>query len=150
MRRLGAGVAGESGSRVAGSGNNGSSEVLPRFLASCGLGSGTIFPRCDPSRAKSAGLTFVVASMGDHSLEPFVRRVPRWPIVLAAVAAVCYLPRPAGALQVGRTWTPMDTTKVPGHTRLYPDRLDVDSEGRPLVFATGAGGIGYNDHVLRW
>ena len=44
----------------------------------------------------------------------------------------------------------MDTTKVPGHTRLYPDRLDMDSLGRPLLFATGVGGIGYDEHVLRW
>ncbi len=44
----------------------------------------------------------------------------------------------------------MDTTKVPGHTRVYPSRLDLDPGGLPLVFASGVGGIGYDEHVLRW
>jgi hypothetical protein len=44
----------------------------------------------------------------------------------------------------------MDTTKVPGHTRLYPDRLDLDSLGRPLLVAASAGGLGRDTHVLGW
>ena len=44
----------------------------------------------------------------------------------------------------------MDTTKVPGHTRLYPDRIDLDTAGRPLLVAAGVGGIGYDTHILRW
>jgi hypothetical protein len=44
----------------------------------------------------------------------------------------------------------VDTLKVPGHTRLYPDRLELDSLGAPVIVAASAGGIGRDTHVLSW
>ncbi len=44
----------------------------------------------------------------------------------------------------------MDTTKVAGHTHLFPDRVELDSLGTPLVFAALAGGIGRGTCALSW
>jgi len=81
----------------------------------------------------------------------FRLRVPR---VCCLVTAVCLgwllLPADCHALAAGRNWTPKDTTKVTGHTRLYPNRIDLDSQGQPLVFAALVGGIGYGTSALRW
>jgi hypothetical protein len=73
-----------------------------------------------------------------------------WLSALVGVLASVFLAGAARALPEGRAWTEIDTTTIPGHTRLYPDRLEVDSLGSPMLVAEGAGGIGYDKHVLAW
>ena len=78
-------------------------------------------------------------------------RLARWVIASALALGCACASTPAVALPLGRAWAPMDTTKkVPGHTRLYPDRLDLDSLNRMVLIAEGAGGVGYDKHFLRW
>lgn len=83
-------------------------------------------------------------------------RIQRWTVGFVALATLgvtvisLLVTAPAIALPAGRAWVPMDTTKVPGHTRLYPNGLDLDSLGRPLLVAVSAGGIGYDVHALGW
>jgi hypothetical protein len=56
----------------------------------------------------------------------------------------------AWALPTGRYWIPTDTTRVPGHTRLLPDRIDLDSLGCPMLYAAAIGGIGSDYAALSW
>jgi len=57
---------------------------------------------------------------------------------------------PARALPAGRYWIPTDTTRVPGHTRLLPTRIDLDSLGCPMLYAAAIGGIGPDYAALSW
>ena len=49
--------------------------------------------------------------------------------VLATAIGLCSLPHSACSLPTGRYWLPTDTTRVPGHTRLLPTGIVLDSVG---------------------
>src|SRR5262249_13770992 len=74
------------------------------------------------------------------------RRRRRWlgARLLVTMVSTCALVSlgasdPAAAAPFGRIWSTNDTISVPGHTRLFVDRLDLDQAGRPLAFAIAAG-----------
>src|SRR5437867_1859309 len=56
----------------------------------------------------------------------------------------------ANALPPGRSWMPVDTLRVPGHTWIAPDRLDTDGSGNPILFASIRGGTGRDTYGMRW
>ncbi len=67
-----------------------------------------------------------------------------------ALLALVVLAGAAWALPAGRYWIPTDTTRVPGHTRLLPTRIDLDSLGSPMIYAAAVGGIGSDYSALSW
>jgi hypothetical protein len=72
------------------------------------------------------------------------------PVVLM-IWLLCLCPiGTAWALPAGRHWIPTDTTQVPGHTRLLPTRIDLDSLGCPMLYAAAVGGIGSDYTALSW
>jgi len=45
---------------------------------------------------------------------------------------------------------PVDTLRVPGHSKIVPDRLETDTLGMPFAVVSVAGGIGRDTYGLRW
>jgi hypothetical protein len=68
---------------------------------------------------------------------------------MAVLLATCWW-SDAGALPPGRYWLPVDTTRVPGHTRLFVTGVSLDSLGRPMLYAAAEGGIGNDYTALSW
>ena len=56
----------------------------------------------------------------------------------------------AAAAPPGRAWIPQDALRVPGHTFIISDRLEINASGTPLAFAAIVGGIGYDTYGFRW
>src|SRR5438132_576465 len=71
-------------------------------------------------------------------------------LLLLASLAASFAPPTASALPYGRAWSPIDHFVVLGHTRVLPDRLEVDSDGNPILFAAIRGGIGGDTYGFHW
>jgi hypothetical protein len=79
-----------------------------------------------------------------------LNRSRRVGLLVWCLAFACGFSTTAFALPTGRYWTPTDTTRVPGHTRLFVTGAVLDSSGSPVLYAAAEGGIGYDYVALSW